>query len=70
MRPNPEYLESIRAKLDAMNKASGFDPTQKPQTQGQVYGEPKMMDPMEWQGRAAIEYLRSKGKNPNLTDIE
>jgi len=28
-----------------------------------------MADPMDWAGQAAIEYLKSKGKNPNLTDI-
>jgi hypothetical protein len=69
MMPNQEYLDSIRRKLDAMNKASGIDPTNRQVQPGGVYGEPKMTDPMEWAGQAAIEYLKSKGKNPNLTDI-
>ena len=69
MLPNQDYIEMIKGKLDAMNKASGVDPTQRHGQQGGVYGEPKMMDPMEWAGQAAIEYLKSKGKNPNLTDI-
>ena len=67
--PNQEYLDMIRGRLDAMNKAAGVDPTQRQIQQGGVYGEPKLSDPMEWAGQAAIEYLRSKGKNPNLTDI-
>ena len=69
MFPNQEYLDMIKGRLDAMNKASGVDPQSKSMQQGGVYGEPKMMDPMQWAGQAAIEYLRSKGKNPNLTDI-
>lgn len=60
----------IKGKLDAMNKAAGIDPNSRHVQQGGVYGEPKMTDPMEWAGQAAIEYLKSKGKNPNLTDID
>jgi hypothetical protein len=69
MLPNQDYIEMIKGKLDAMNKASGVDPNPRHAQQGSVYGEPKMMDPMDWAGQAAIEYLRSQGKNPNLTDI-
>lgn len=69
MQPNQEYLEMIKGKLDAMNKASGVDPGLRQGQHGGVYGEPKMTDPMEWAGQAAMDYLRSKGKNPNLTDI-
>ena len=67
--PNQEYLDSIRRKLDSMNKVAGVDPTNRQVQPGGVYGEPKMTDPMEWAGQAAIEYLKSKGKNPDLTDI-
>jgi len=70
MIPNQEYLDSIRRKLDSMNKVAGVDPTNRQVQQGGVYGEPKMSDPMNWAGQAAIEYLKSKGKNPNLTDID
>lgn len=69
MMPNQEYLDMIKGRLDAMNKASGIDPNSRQGQHGGVYGEPKMQDPMEWAGQAAIEYLKSKGKNPNLTDI-
>lgn len=69
MIPNQEYLELIKGKLDAMNKASGINPSQGGFQPGGVYGEPKVSDPMQWAGQAAIDYLRSKGKNPNLTDI-
>lgn len=69
MQPNQEYLDMIKGKLDAMNKAAGVDPNPSQVQHGGVYGEPKMADPMDWAGQAAIEYLRSKGKNPNLTDI-
>ncbi len=68
MMPNQEYLDSIKRKLDSMNKVAGVDPTNRQVQPGGVYGEPKMTDPMEWAGQAAIEYLKSKGKNPNLTD--
>lgn len=70
MQPNQQYLDMIKGKLDAMNKAAGIDPNSRHVQQGGVYGEPKMTDPMEWAGQAAIEYLKSKGKNPNLTDID
>ncbi len=69
MMPNQEYLDSIRRKLDSMNKVAGVDPTNRQVQPGGVYGEPKMTDPMEWAGQAAIEYLKSMGKNPDLTDI-
>jgi len=69
MMPNQEYLDSIKRKLDSMNKVAGVDPTNRQVQPGSVYGEPKMTDPMDWAGQAAIEYLKSKGKNPNLTDI-
>ena len=68
MIPNQEYIDMIKGKLDAMNRTSGSNPSQNQSYQGGVI-EPKLMDPMEWQGRAAMEYLRSRGKNPNLTDI-
>ena len=61
MLPNQDYIEMIKGKLDAMNKASGVDPNQRYAQQGSVYGEPKMTDPMDWAGQAAIEYLRSQG---------
>jgi len=70
MTPNQEYLDSIKRKLDSMNKVAGVDPSSHQVQQGGVYGEPKFSDPMEWAGQAAIEYLKSKGKNPNLTDID
>jgi hypothetical protein len=69
MNPSQDYLEMIKRKLDSMNKLSGEDPNQKT-SQGQIYGEPKFQDPMDWAGQAAINYLKSKGKNPNLSDIE
>lgn len=68
MNPSPDYLEAIKAKLDGLNRVAGIDPSNKVQP-GQVYGETLMQDPMDWAGQAAIEYLKSQGKNPNLTDI-
>jgi hypothetical protein len=35
-----EYLEQIKAKLDAMNKASGFNPQEKAQIVNQSSGMP------------------------------
>jgi hypothetical protein len=69
MIPNQEYLDMIKGRLDAMNQALGIDPNSRHGHPGGVYGEPRMADPMDWAGQAAIEYLKSKGKNPNLTDI-
>ena len=68
MIPNQEYLEAIKRKLDAMNKVAGVDPSIRPE-QGQVCGEPKSFDLMDWQGQASMNYLKSIGKNPNLSDI-
>ena len=68
MIPNQEYLESIKRKLDAMNKVAGVDPSIRPE-QGQVWGEPKSFDAMDWQGQASMNYLKSIGKNPNRSDI-
>ena len=53
MIPNQEYLESIKRKLDAMNKVAGVDPSIRPE-QGQVWGEPKSFDAMDWQGQASM----------------
>jgi hypothetical protein len=69
MMPNQQYLDMIKGKLDSMNKASGVNPSLSHAQQGGVYGESKMTDPMDWAGQAAIEYLKSQGKNPNLTNI-
>jgi hypothetical protein len=68
MIPNQEYLEAIKRKLDAMNKVAGVDPSIR-QEQGQVWGEPKSFDMMDWQGQASMNYLKSIGKNPNLSNI-
>jgi 4-alpha-glucanotransferase len=68
MIPNQEYLEAIKRKLDAMNKVAGVNPSIKSE-QGQVWGEPKSFDVMDWQGQASMNYLKSIGKNPNLSDI-
>jgi hypothetical protein len=68
MIPNQEYLEAIKRKLDAMNKVAGVDPSIRPE-QGQVWGELKSFDLMDWQGQSSMNYLKSIGKNPNLSDI-
>ncbi len=69
MYPNQEYLDMIKGRLDAMNRTSGLDPKSSQGQLGNSYIDPKMQDPMDWAGQAAIEYLRLNGKNPNLTDI-
>lgn len=69
MQPNQQYLDMIRGKLDAMNKSAGVDPNSKHVQQGGVYGEPKSFDMLDWQGQASMNYLKSIGKNPNLSDI-
>lgn len=69
MMPNQEYLDSIKRKLDSMNRIAGVDPTNRQARQGGVYGEPKSFDMMDWQGQASMNYLKSIGKNPNLSDI-
>lgn len=74
---NPEYLEAIKRKLDALNKEAGINPAQaqiktKPgQVQYSRY-EGTLPDPMEWQGQAAINYLNSiRGNKPgNINEIQ
>jgi len=63
---NQEYLESIKKKLDAMNKEAGIDPSKKGAAKKSPY-EPDLMDPFHAQGLAAIKYMeeqkrKSKGK--------
>lgn len=74
---NPEYLEAIKKKLDALNKEAGINPAQaamktKPgQNQYSRFEDP-IPDPMEWQGQAAINYLNSiRGNKPgNINEIQ
>lgn len=50
---NPqEYLNMISEKLDRLNLAN-------PRSQNQIH-DPGFMDPMEWQGRAAIEHMKKQ----------
>lgn len=59
---NPqEYLNSIADKLDRLNKADGRDPKQPKSGGGYGFNDPGYMDPMQWQGQAALEYMK---KNP------
>jgi len=59
---NNEYLESIKKKLDAMNKIAGINiGSQKSQY------EPNLIDPFHAQGLAALKYMEEqKKKNQSL----
>jgi hypothetical protein len=47
-----EYLSLISEKLDRLNTSSTGKQNH--------HQDPSFMDPLEWQGRAAIEYMKSK----------
>jgi hypothetical protein len=56
-RDPQSYIKAIADKLDRLQKA---DPNSKSKQHHQVnpMNDPGYMDPMEWQGRAAQEFMR------------
>lgn len=52
------YIEAIKAKLDAMNKQAGIDPSQRNKQQH----DPGYIDPLHAQGLAAIKYMEEQKK--------
>ena len=65
--PSNEYLESIKRKLDALNKEAGTVPGQKGNNDStKTKWDPEMPDPMQWQGQAALKWMADqKIKNGN-----
>ena len=58
-----EYLESIKKKLDAMNKVAGANNIGSQKSQY----EPNLIDPFHAQGLAALKYMEEqKKKNQSL----
>ena len=61
MQPNPEYINAIISKLERLNQAeTGSKDPITPKNSGYSRYEPKLEDPMQWMGRAAIEYMNKK----------
>ena len=59
---NPqEYINSIADKLDRLKKADGSHGQQAQSSRGYGFNDPGYVDPMQWQGQAALEYMK---KNP------
>jgi hypothetical protein len=54
---NKEYIESIKKKLDALNKAAGINPEQQ-KVMNQL--DPQNFDVFDALGQSAIKYLKSK----------
>ena len=61
MQPNQEYINSIISKLERMNQVeTGSKEPRTAKNSGYSMYEPKLEDPMQWMGRAAIEYMNRK----------
>jgi hypothetical protein len=59
MNPNPQYINSVIDKLERLNLANHGtkSPINTNNSEGSSYLEPKLEDPLQWMGRAAIEYM-------------
>jgi hypothetical protein len=68
MYQNSEYLEAIKDKLERLNKASHGSPEPLQATGRQQ--DPDSVDPLQWMGQAALDYLNNKTQNevPNHKD--
>ena len=64
MHQNSEYLKAISDKLERLNKASHGSP--KPLQAMGRQNDPDSVDPMQWMGQAALDYLNNKKKNEIL----
>lgn len=58
---NKEYIEAIKKKLDALNKAAGINPEQQ-KIMNQI--DPQNFDIFDALGQSAIKYMKSKQEKP------
>jgi hypothetical protein len=65
MHQNSEYLKAISDKLERLNKASHGSP-EPIMAKGGRQNDPDSVDPMQWMGQAALDYLNNKKKNEIL----
>lgn len=65
MKPSSQYINSIVDKLERLNVADHGTktPINTKNSEGSSYLEPKLEDPLQWMGRAAIEYM-NRQNNP------
>lgn len=61
MYQNSEYLEAIKDKLERLNKASHGSP--KPLQAMGRQNDPDSVDPLQWMGQAALDYMNKKNQN-------
>jgi hypothetical protein len=66
MYQNSEYLRAIANKLEKLNQAShgSSDPIRAQKT----FVDPDSVDPLQWMGRAAMDYLNKKKEHENSND--
>lgn len=65
MHQNSEYLKAIADKLERLNKASHGSP-EPMRAKGGRQNDPDSVDPMQWMGQAALDYLNNKKNNEIL----
>jgi len=65
MVQNSEYLKAIADKLERLNKASHGTP-EPAKAKGSFTKDPDSVDPMQWMGQAALDYLNRKNQNEIL----
>lgn len=65
---SPEFIKAIADKLDRLNKAAGTPVNpHNGHYEDPGMNDPGYMDPLQWMGQAAIDYMNKK-KNNNLNE--
>lgn len=62
MYQNSDYLKAISDKLERLNVASHGTP-QPLQAKGDFKKDPDSIDPLQWMGQAALDFLNKKKNN-------
>ena len=62
MHQNSEYLKAIADKLERLNVASHGSP-QPIKAQGGFKKDPDSVDPLQWMGQAALDFMNKKNIN-------
>ena len=65
MYQNSDYLKAISDKLERLNVASHGSP-EPAQAQRTFKKDPDYVDPMQWMGQAALDFLNKKKSNEIL----
>ncbi len=62
MNQNSEYLKAISDKLERLNVASHGTP-EPVKAKGDFKKDPDSIDPLQWMGQAALDFLNKKRSN-------